>query len=423
MTENPKKVAIVCDWLIGGGAEKVVAQLHEIYPDAPIYTSFASDRWREELNNQVITGYLQKWPFSKMRKFIPFLRGWWFSHLDLTGFDLIISASGAEAKFVRTNNKERWWKRNMHLGAAQGANENRKGIVQDSTKTATRSLQHGDASKSTVGAVSFAGRQNSTVHISYIHAPTHYYWSRYEDYLKNPGFGALDWLARIGLKILVGPMRKWDYRSAQKPNLLLANSTHTKEQIKKYYGRDAMVVFPPITLKRFNDINKATSPGSYVCIGRFTPYKRIDLAIKACNQLGAPLTILGGGPDLHRLQKMSKDNVGFLINPTDGQIEEALSSAKAFIFPGLDDFGIAPVEALASGTPVIAYRAGGALDYVKDGVNGVFFEKQTTASLISAIKKLNAMQYTPNDIKQSVKRFSEKDFERGIESAIQKLLK
>lgn len=167
------KVALVCDWLVGGGAEKVVLELHKMFPDAPIYTSYATNEWRQKLNGKVVTSYLQK--LGKIRKFIPFLRAWWFSHLNLEEYDLVISSSGAEAKFIRL--------------------------------------------------------RSNAKHVAYIHAPTHYYWSRYEQYLKEPGFGSFDWLARLGLKLLVGPLRKMDYKAAQRPDYLIANSSHIKNEI------------------------------------------------------------------------------------------------------------------------------------------------------------------------------------------------
>src|SRR5581483_12420726 len=174
------KVVIVCDWIVGGGAERVVEQLHKMYPEAPVYTSYSSDEWRQKLDGKVITSYMQNWPLSKLRKFLPPLRALWFSRLNFDGYDLVISSSGAEAKAVKT-------KRKVESGKWQGP-----------------------------------------LHICYCHAPTHYYWSRYDDYLRNPGFGRLDFLARIGLKLLVGPMRRWDYKAAQRPDFVLANSNFTK---------------------------------------------------------------------------------------------------------------------------------------------------------------------------------------------------
>lgn len=190
---GPLKVAIVHDWLVGGGAELVVEQLHELYPEAPIYTSYATREWRNRLDGMVRTGWLQ--PLGRLRKFIPLLRIWWFTHLDLSGYDLVISSSGAEAKGIK-----------VPMG---------------------------------------------TIHINYCHAPTHYYWSRYDEYMRRPGFGKLDWLARIGLRLLVAPLRKWDYAAAQRPDHIIANSRHIQSEIKKYYDRDSKVIHPPVYLERF----------------------------------------------------------------------------------------------------------------------------------------------------------------------------
>ncbi len=358
---NQLKVAIVCDWLTGpGGAERVVLEMHKMYPEAPIYTSqYNADKatWFNGLD--IRTGWLQKLPAS-LKKFLPVLRAIYFSRLDLSQYDLIISSSGAEAKFVK--------------------------------------------------------RRLTATHIAYIHAPTHYYWSRYDEYLKNPGFGKLDWLARLGLKILVGPMRRWDYRSAQRPDKIIGNSTHIKNEIKKYYNRQAEVVFPPVDTDRFKSL-KSTERTNFVCVSRLAPYKRVDLAVSVATDLGLPLVVLGGGPELGRLQAMAGPTVTFISSPTDQDINNALASAKAFMFPGLDDFGIAPVEALSAGVPVVAYRGGGALDYVIDGKNGVFFADQTTASLKSAIAKLNS-KYSPDDIKASAQTFSVKNFHKNLQKVI-----
>src|SRR5690606_13592710 len=166
LNDKSPKVAIVCDWLIGGGAEKVVLELHNMFPDAPIYTSYVTKRWKRELHGKVKTGFLQYWPFSKIRKYIPFLRILYFTTLRLKKYDVIISSSGAEAKGVKTRKDQ--------------------------------------------------------VHVSYMHAPTHYYWGRYDEYIANPGFGRFDWLARLGLKLLIGPLRRWDYKAAQRPDYIIA---------------------------------------------------------------------------------------------------------------------------------------------------------------------------------------------------------
>jgi glycosyltransferase involved in cell wall biosynthesis len=352
------KVAIVHDWFVGGGAERVVYELHKIYPKAPIYTAYCSPEWREKLSDaQVITSYMQKWPFSKLRKFLPPLRAWWFSHLDLSDYDLVISSSGAEAKAVKV--------------AAP------------------------------------------TVHINYCHAPTHYYWSRYDDYIANPGFGKLDWLARLGLKLLLGPMRRWDYKAAQRPHYMIANSNFTKEQIKKYYGRDAEVIHPPVDIERF--AGQADEPRrGFVIAGRQTPYKKIDLAVKACTELNLPLLVLGGGPDHSKLKRLAGKSVTFLKGKSDEELAHYFQTSLAFIFPGVDDFGIAAVEALAAGTPVIAYKAGGALDYVEPGKTGEFFKEQTTESLVDVLSKFSPEKFNSQTIRNSAKIFSSENFQKRM---------
>lgn len=352
---SKQKVAIVHDWLIGGGAEKVVEALHEMYPDAAIYTSYATDEWRKKLDNRVVTGYLQYWPFSKLRKFIPMLRIWWFQSLDFSDYDLVISSSGAEAKSIKTN--------------------------------------------------------NNTLHINYCHAPTHYYWSRYDEYLESPGFGIFDPLARFGLRLLVSPLRKWDYKAAQRPNKIIANSTYTKNQIKKYYGRDSVVIFPPVNVDYFKPTKKTKRSG-FIITGRQTPYKRFDLAVEACTKLNLPLKVIGNGPEHKRLQSMAGPSVTFLGYITQAGVRNELQSAEGFIFPGVDDFGIAPVEALAAGCPVIAYKDGGALDYIVPGETGEFFEEPTAESLAKVLKNFKPMAVNKLSIAISPQDFKKQLFDQ-----------
>ena len=364
------KVAIVCDWLIGGGSERVVLELHRMYPDAPIYASYATKRWRSELDNKVITGFLQYWPFSKLRKFIPFLRILWFANLNLSKYDVIISASGAEAKGVKT-------------------------------------------------------RENQT-HIAYMYAPTHYYWSRYDAYLKKPGFGRFDPLARFGLKHLVGPLRRWDLKAAQRPDHIISISTHIQSEIKKYYGRDSDIIHPPVDTDRFATPTEkhglANVRRGYVITGRQTPYKRIDLAVAACTQLNVPLIVIGNGPDHKKLTKMAGKTITFLRNVTDTELPHYLQSSDAFLFPSLEDFGIAPVEAMAAGTPVIAYKAGGALDYVIESKTGQFFTQQTPEALAQAIQSFNADKYSAEKIKEHAKQFALSAFHKNLRSELDKAL-
>ena len=363
------KVAIVHDWFAGGGAERVVYELHKIYPQAPIYTAYCSTQWRQRLSDtKVITSYMQHWPFSKMRKFLPPLRALWFSRLDLSEYDLVISSSGAEAKAVQI--------------------------------------------------------KEPAIHVNYCHAPTHYYWNRYDEYMKSPGFGWLNPLARLGLRLLIGPMRRWDYKAAQRPDYMIANSNFTKEQIKKYYGRDATVIHPPVDIERFKILNKSSiSRKGFLTAGRQTPYKRTDLAVTACTQLGLPLTVIGNGPDHKRLRKLAGPTVIFLTGLSDAQVVSHFQSAEAFIFPALDDFGITPLEAVAAGTPVIAYKAGGALDYVEPGKTGTFFNEQTTENLVTALQKFNSSKFDNSQIQKKARQFSAQNFHDKISRFINSILK
>ncbi|MDQ3159359.1 MAG: glycosyltransferase [bacterium] len=342
------KVAIVHDWLVGGGAELVVEQLHKMYPNAPIYTSYATDEWRERLDNKVVTGHLQK--LGGLRKYISVLRILWFTHLKLDDFDLVLSSSGAEAKGIKTKAR----------------------------------------------------------HINYCHAPTHYYWSRYDEYLANPGFGPFNFLARLGLRLLIRPLKRWDKKAAGRPDVMIANSTHIQKEIQKYYGRDSVVVHPPVNVERFKNSNKERS--GFVVVGRQTPYKRMDLAVAACSELGLTLNVVGRGPDNVHLRTMAGPTINFDVEANDKKVVEYLSHAEAFIFPGLDDFGISAVEALAAGTPVIAYKAGGALDFVEPGKTGEFFESQTSDSLVKVLKKIDASKYKHSEIAKYATRFSAQNF-------------
>ena len=375
------RVAIVCDWLIGGGAEKVVLELHRMYPEAPIYTSYCAPEWREKLDHMVVTGPLQAWPFSRLRKFIPFLRIWWFQSLRFDDYDLVISSSGAEAKGIRTNPGK--WQ------MANGKSDKKRPL-----------------------------------HIAYIHAPTHYYWSRYEEYLKRPGFGRLDWLAQFGLRILVGPLRKWDYAAAQRPDYLIANSTHTQAAIKKYYGRGSMVVHPPVDTDHFGEWQiangKSAQRSGFVIAGRQTPYKRIDLAVAACTRLNLPLTVIGNGPEHAKLVRMAGPSIQFVTDADDGAIARYFQSAEAFIFPGIDDFGIVAVEAMAAGTPVIAYKAGGAQDFINDDT-GMFFEEQTVSSLTESLQAFDSARYSSKNIQKVAEKFSAEKFRDNMTQALQDL--
>lgn len=363
MVKQPR-VAIVCDWLVGiGGAERVVLEMHRLYPDAPIYTSqYDPSKIDWFTDADVRTTWLQKLP-SSLKKFLPLLRAWTFSRLDLRKYDLVLSSSGAEAKGVHT-------------------------------------------------------RPGAT-HIAYIHAPTQYYWIRYNEYLRHPGFPrGFNWLARLGLRLFIGPLKRWDYRAAQRPDYILTNSSHTQASIKRFYNRDSVVVHPPVETERFKLPVKPPLRHGFVIAGRQTPYKRFDLAVRACNRLKVPLIVIGDGPDHGRLKRLADRNVTFLTNVNDHDIVEHFQSALGFIMPNVDDFGIVAVEAMAAGTPVIAYKAGGALDYVEPDRTGLFFEPQTTEALVTALETAQNKSFDHAAIARRAARFSVDHFHQNLQKAI-----
>jgi glycosyltransferase involved in cell wall biosynthesis len=362
------KVAIVCDWLTGiGGAERVVLELHKLYPDAPIYTSqYDPNKIDWFADADVRTTWLQRLP-KRLKKFLPLLRAWTFSRLDLSEYDIVISSSGAEAKGVKTG--------------------------------------------------------KNTMHICYMHSPTQYYWIRSDEYMKRPGFPrGLNWLARLGLKFLIDPLKRWDYRAAKRPNYIITNSTHTQAMIKKYYRRDSTVIYPPVETDRFKLPTKQLLRHGFVVAGRQTPYKRIDLAVEACTELKVPLIVIGNGPEHKRLEKLAGRNVTFLTNVSDHDIVEHFQSALGFIFPNVDDFGIVAVEALAAGTPVVAFKKGGALDYVIDGKTGVFFDKQTVQSLVPALETVMNKSFKYDAIAEHAQQFSVSAFAKSMQAFVKDCL-
>lgn len=372
-SKTAPKVAIVHDWLVGGGAELVVYELHRLYPDAPIYTSYCSPEWRAKLDGKVVTGWLQRWPFSKLRKFIPVLRIWWFEHLDLSAYDVVISSSGnGEAKGVK------------------------------------------------------AGRQFKAgqTHVCYCHSPTHFYWRHYDQYLAHPGFGVFDPLVRLALRLLVGPLRRWDLKASKRPDYFLANSEHIKDDIQRYYRRNSAVVHPPINIERFTLGPAAGGKRrGFVTVGRQQPYKRNDIIVQACSDLGLPLTVIGKGPEHEHLKQLAGPTVAFLTGEqaSDEAVVKAMQSAKAFIFAAHEDFGITPVEAMAAGTPVIAYQAGGALDYIKPGITGMFFTEQTVESLKLVLEEFDSQQYNAKVLQSEARQFSIERFRQRMKDFMQSI--
>lgn len=369
MTNKQPRIAIVHDWLTNmGGAENVVLALLEAFPGAPVFTSTYDPKVMPKFKHaDVHTTYLQNLPgpLRKLHKFFPMLRVQAFKKLDLSEFDIIISSASAEAKQVQK----------------------------------TRPGQ---------------------VHICYCHTPIRYYWSHYDEYKKDPGFGNLNWLVRLAMPLLVPALKRADYEAAQKVDVFIANSTEVQARIKKYYKKPSTVINPPVDVSRFTPNRERGD--YYVALGRQVPYKRADLAVLAATRLNVPLKVFGNGSEHERLMHMAGPTVKFYSdrfgNASDAEVTKALNSAKGYIFPADEDFGIVQVEALAAGAPVIAYGKGGTLDIVQDGESGVLFHKQTVDAVVEAIKKAEQATFLPGTLRRKAKRFEKSLFITKIRKVV-----
>ncbi len=359
------RVALVHDYLTQlGGGERVLKALSEIFPHAPIFTLVYN---RERVGNdfppsRVKTSFLQKFPFAKTHhRLYPSLMPFAAEQFDLSKYDLVISDSASYAKGVIT-----------------GAN---------------------------------------TLHISYCHTPLRYAWDDSHRYVRefrmNP-------LARFVSPLLLNYIRTWDRLAAFRVDVFIANSFFVKSRIKKYYQRDAEVIYPPVDTEFYKAGSKNKKGNYYLIVSRLLPYKKIDVAILAFNKLKLPLRIIGEGPEEKGLKKISGPNVKFLGRLSDKETREYYQNCRAFIFPQEEDFGIAPIEAMAAGKPVIAYKGGGALESVKEGISGIFFERQEPADLIKALKRFKSHKFEPKRICEEAHRFDKRIFKNKIKEFIMK---
>lgn len=358
------KVALVHDWLVTmGGAERVLEALARMYPGAPIFTGVV-DRSRLSPYLQQRTIYptfVQKLPNAVRwyNRYLP-LMIYGFEQFDLSDYDLVISSSAALAKGVLT--------------------------------------------------------RAETVHVSYIHTPMRYAWDLYHEYRNREAKGLT--------RRLMGPVfhyvRMWDRLSADRADVLVANSTTVARRIWKHYRRPSTVVFPPVDIDRFHPQGQ---PGSYyLVLSRLVSYKRVDLAVAAANELGIKLVVAGDGPEKSRLARLAGRHVEFAGPVNDQAAASLMAGAKALIFPGEEDFGIVPVEMQAAGRPVIAYGRGGVLDTVLDGQTGVLFDRQETPSLIEAIQRAEAIAWNGEEIRRHTEQFRPAVFEERMARIVREAL-
>lgn len=358
------RVAIVHDFLAqAGGAERVVEAMHEIFPDAPIYTSiYDADATLPSFRTMDIrTSFLQNLPGGAAlhRLHLP-LYPLAFEQFDFTGYDVVISSSSSFAKGIIT-----------------GPN---------------------------------------TCHICYCHTPTRFAW-RYHEYVLQGGHGKL---TRYILPAVIHRLRYWDFTSAQRVDYFLSNSNNIARRILKFYRRDSQVIYPPVETSRFTVVAEPRADYLLV-VSRLVGYKKIDIAVEACTRLGLPLKVVGVGPSHPRLKAMAGPTVEFLGRASDDQVTDLLANCRAFLFPGEEDFGIAPLEAMASGRPVVAFRAGGALETVVDGETGLFFDEPTADSLASTLQRLDHVQFDSAAIRRHAERFDTSVFADKLRATVRTL--
>lgn len=348
------KVALVHDWLVGrGGGERVLYDIHTLFPDAPIYTLvYDQDKapeWCKECD--IRTTYIQKWPGAKShhKLLLSFMPKAWEA-LDLTEYDLVISCCASCCKGVIT--------------------------------------------------------RPDALHVCYSFSPTRYVWDLYYDYLENTNA-----IKRFFMKRMIHKVRLWDFQAAQRVDHFAADSNFVGSRIKKYYRRDFTTIYPGT---RINEYPITEMPDDYyLVVARFVRYKRVDLAIEACNQLKKKLVVIGsGGEEEERLKKLAGDTVEFLGRVSEEEMERYYSRAKAFLFPGIEDYGITPVEAMSAGVPVLAFGKGGALETVQDGKTGLYFHDQTVSGLVHCIEEFerNGVAYSRQQIHDYSLNFSDEIF-------------
>lgn len=354
-----------------GGAEKVLKILADMFPDAPIYTLLYDKKklgdWFPKA--RVRPSILQENAHSfnhhlYLRKFPRAVEAW-----DFSEFDIVLSTSSAFVHGIITNSNPK--------------------------------------------------------HLCYVHSPARYLWDRTHDVVNQAGTGPIGWLKRLYLDKTFHVLRVWDSEAADRPDKLLAASNAVKRRIELYWRRDSDVMYPPIDDFWFEKPKTATPatehPNYFLIVSSLVRYKRIELAIQAANAMNVHLKIVGEGPDRKRLESIAGKTVGFYGYRQNDELKDLFRGAKATIFAGDEDFGLVPLESMACGTPVVAFRSGGALETVVEGQTGEFFDDPTAESLQQTMKKIEQKKYSSDALIAQAKKFSRTQFEDGIRKAIASL--
>ncbi|PSH70950.1 glycosyl transferase [Phyllobacterium brassicacearum] len=357
------KVAIVHYWLLSmRGGEKVLEALSELYPDADIFTLvYNPDAISGRLkNHKITTSFLQKIPGSKKyyQMLLPIMP-LALESMNLTEYDLVISSESGPAK----------------------------GIIP----------------------------KPDAVHVCYCHSPMRYIWDHYFFYHSSAGF-----VKKLFMPFIASWLRQWDVSTSARVDCFVANSRHIANRVQKYYRRDAVVIHPPVSVDDFAISD--TTEDFYLCAGQLVGYKRVDLAVDAFTAMNKNLVVIGTGEEMEKLKSRAGPTIRFLDHQPFASLKSHMARCKALIFPGEEDFGIVPVEVMASGRPVIAFGRGGAVDTVIDGLSGVLFFEQTVDSLTESVKRFEAMadSFSPAAIRAHSLRFSKDNFKKKIAALVRK---
>ena len=358
------KIAIIHDWIVSyGGGEKVVLALHNMFPEAPIYTSVYNKKKMEKYFKgiDIRTSFIQKLPFgiSKYRYYLP-LMPLAFEQFDLSDYDLIISSSSCCAKGVNVN-------------------------------------------------------ANST-HICYCHTPMRYAWDMYNKY--NQG----NIIKKIIVAKQMNKLRQWDYITSNRVDKFIANSEYVKRRIEKHYRKEAVVINPPIDNEFYisNNNERDYKDSYYLLVSRMVSYKKIDIIIEAFNELKLPLIIVGDGSEERKLKKIAKENITIIKNIPQKELKKLYDECKAYVFMAEEDFGMTMAEAQACGKPVIAYYKGGASEIVENGVTGILVKEQTKENLKDSIVEMekNYSKFQSKIIREKAEKFKETNFIEKINKII-----
>lgn len=360
------RIALVHDYLVQyGGAERVLSSFCEMFPDAPIYTLlYDKQAMRGRFRGKcIITSFLQRLPFAASRhRLFPPLMPLAIEQFDFSAYDVVLSDSSSYAKGIITG--------------------------------------------------------PDTLHICYMHTPMRYAWDDCQRYTREFPFPRC--IKRM-IPFVMNPIRVWDTVSADRPDVLIANSTFVAERIKKYYRREAEVIHPPVSVDNFF-VSDRTEP-YFLMVGRLLAYKRFDVGIRAFNELGLPLKIIGRGPELARLKKIAGPTIEFLERVSDAELPKYYAECQAFLFPQEEDFGIVAIEALASGRPVLAYRGGDIPRHLVEGKTGIFFDTQTPEAVMEAVQTFQRMSFVPREIRAAATAFDKAVFQDRMKRKIEESVK